>query len=122
MARFLNLASSGEIQRGKRKKTLRRKVKIGPVALCFVTILLLCLVSLFYLTQGNQVATKGYEIKDLENKLNNLKEENRKLELEAASLQSVRNVEEGAKKLNMVPIEKMSYVTTSGTAVALKKN
>ncbi|PIU01396.1 hypothetical protein COT68_03435 [bacterium (Candidatus Torokbacteria) CG09_land_8_20_14_0_10_42_11] len=122
MARFLTLASSGEIQRGKRKKTLRRKVKIGPVALCFVTILLFCLVSLFYLTQGNQVATKGYEIKDLENKLNNLKEENRKLELEAAGLQSVRNVEEGAKKLNMVPIEKMSYVTTSGTAVALKKN
>ena len=95
---------------------------MGPVTLCFVTIILLCLVSLFYLTQANQIATTGYEIKDLEDKLNKLTEENHKLELRAAELQSVRNVEEGVKKLNMVPLQKVIYVSSEGTTVALKKN
>lgn len=122
MARFLTLSKSGDIQRGKRKKAIRGKIKIGPVTLCFVTIILLCLISLFYLTQANQIATKGYEIKDLEDRLDNLKEENRGLELRAAELQSVRNVEEGVKKLNMVPLQKVVYISSEGTVVALKRN
>ncbi len=122
MARFLTLSKSGDIQKDKRKKTIRGKIKVGPVTLCFVTIILLCLVSLFYLTQANQIATTGYEIKDLEDKLNKLTEENHKLELRAAELQSVRNVEEGVKKLNMVPLQKVIYVSSEGTTVALKKN
>lgn len=95
---------------------------MGPVSLCFVTIILLCCLSLFYLAQSNQTATKGYEIRELEDRLSSLEETNNKLELKAAELQSVKNVEEASKHLNMVPIEKVFYITPQGTTVALQKD
>jgi len=120
MARFLTLNFRGAIRkRGKRERVINRKLKVGPVSLCLITIVLLCLLSLFYLAQSNQTATKGYEIRELEDRLTALREENHKLELKAAELQSVRNVEEGVKHLNMVPIEKVIYITPAGTTVAL---
>lgn len=122
MARFLTLTSGGNIQGGKRKKTLRPKVKIGPVALCFVSLIILSLISLFYLAQANQIATKGYEIKKLENRLNDLQASNHKLELRSAELQAVSSVEAESKQLNMVPIQKMIYISGSGTAMAYKRN
>ncbi len=122
MARFLTLTFRGTIARGKRGRTIRRRVKMGPVSLCFVTVILLCFVSLFYLAQSNQTATKGYEIRELEDKLDGLQEANKKLELEAAGLQSVKNIEAAAGHLNMIPIEKIFYITPTGTVVALQKN
>lgn len=123
MARFLTLTSGGSIRRETRRKTINPAgIKVGPVTLCFVTIILLCLTSLFYLAQANTIATKGYEIRELEEKLATLKEKNKKLELKAAELQSVKNIEEGVKHLNMVPIDKVIYLSGEGTAVAMKKD
>ncbi len=120
MARFLALTfQGGSVKRGKRNCTIRRKVSVGPVALCFISIFILCLLSLFYLAQANQTATKGYEIRALEDQLETLREEQKKLELKAAELQSVRNVEEGSRQLNMVPVEKVVYLTPGGSAVAV---
>lgn len=119
MARFLALTfQGGSVKKGKRNCTIRRKVSVGPVSLCFISIFILCLLSLFYLAQANQTATKGYEIRTLEEQLEALKAEQKKLELKAAELQSVRNVEEGSRQLNMVPIEKVVYLAPGGSVVA----
>lgn len=122
MARFLTLTSSGKIRRGRRKKTIRTKgIKVGPVALCFVTVVLVCLLSLFYLAQSNKISTKGYEIRELEEKLEALQEENHKLELKAAELQSVKYIEEEVKHLNMVPVEEVIYLTPGSSTVVLNR-
>lgn len=122
MARFLTLSTrGGAVHKGKRDRTIRRRVNIGPVTLSFVSIFILCLLSLFYLAQANQTATNGYQIRELEEELDVLKEENKKLELKAAELQSVRKVEEGVKHLNMIPIDKLMYITPAGTVVALQE-
>ena len=120
MARFLTIG--GSIKKNKRAKTVRHNFRIGPVSLCFVSLTILCLVSLFYLAQSNQIATKGYEISTLEKKLEETDESNRRLELRAAELQAVKSVEQSAQHLNMVPIEKMVYLSSGSTAMAMKKD
>lgn len=120
MARFFSITSSKNLRRGARKKTIGgRGFKIGPVSLCLITIILLCFLSLFYLAQANRIASRGYEIRELEEGLSRLEEENRKLELKAAELQSVKYIEEEVKHLNMVPIGKVVYITPLGSTVAL---
>lgn len=68
------------------------------------------LMGLAYLIQVNQVSTGGFEIQDLEEKAQELKKENAKLELEAASLESLSTIEEKAQELDLVSTEKVDYL------------
>ena len=60
---------------------------------------LLAFLVVFYLVQTNSVATKGYEIKELGKQVESLKQSGRKLEVEAAELQSVKNIEQNLSKV-----------------------
>ncbi len=73
-----------------------------------------------YLMQTNNVATRGYQIQGLQNKIRDLKTENEKLQQQYVRLQSMSNVISQASGLNMVAVEKMEVVSNLGSAVALK--
>lgn len=74
-------------------------------------IAVLCLAALLnYLFQVNSFATKGYEIKKLDTRLTQLKEQHRKLQLEAAQLQSIQKIQMDQATLNMVPVSSISYI------------
>lgn len=62
-----------------------------------------------YLFQVSSSTTKGYEVKNLERRLVELKESNRRLELETASLKSIQNLETEVKSLNLVPSDGVNY-------------
>lgn len=120
MTRYLTITNTNK--KGARKRTLPlRKPTAGPVTLTLITILILCLVSLFYLAQIFKSSTKGYDVSELEKKVTELKEQNTKLEIEAAELKSFKNIEESANQLNMVSISNIIYLTSSGSTVAIKK-
>lgn len=72
--------------------------------------------SIFYLIEINSMTTKGYEIKKFEKRITALKESEKKLELEAASLQSIQVIEESAQVLNLVPSAGMNYPSQNGYA------
>ncbi len=90
---------------------LRRKLRLGPITLGFITLILICVLSLFYLTSTDGIATKGYELKGLEGEVKTLKDQNGQLRLEKARLESIKNLEKGAKQLNMVKINQVSFTT-----------
>lgn len=71
------------------------------------------------LIQANGLATKGYQIKELESQVEDLKQVKADLELEALSLQSMGSVKEKIAGLGMVEIHETSYVDTS-SAVAFR--
>lgn len=66
-------------------------------------ILLVAAGGLFYIAQVTSSAVGGYDVSSLEERVNALREEQRRLELDAADLQSLRAVEEGVQHLNFVP-------------------
>ena len=120
MARLLTFTKSNTAKRGIRKKTISDKLRVGSVTLGFITVTLICLLSLFYLSGVNSLATKGYDIKFYEERLNELKKENQRLKTEAAELQSMRRLKDSVEKLNMVSVRNVSYISGSGSVVASK--
>lgn len=69
-----------------------------------------------YLFQVSTLSTKGYEIRQLELQLNELKEANQRLELEAAGLQSIQSIDEEIQLLNLIPSGTVKHITGSDYA------
>ena len=82
--------------------------------------ILLVLFSIAYLVQVNGSSTKGYEISRLEQRLAELREANKRLELETASLKSIQHIEENVQHLNLVPSGKVRYLGDSDFALGSK--
>ena len=94
--------------KGKAKKVTNPRA--GGKSFGFLVLFLLVGLGMFYITQVNSISTKGYEIKKLETKLNEIKESNKRLELQAASLKSINNLESEVKTLNLVPSGDTNYL------------
>lgn len=94
--------------------------KIHPKAFYFFTLSLVIVVGLFYLISTNGTATKGYTIMDLEDKLTQLKEENKQLKIQATELESLSRVEKVIKAYDMKIVSKADYLSSEGAVVAVK--
>ena len=70
------------------------------------------------MVQINGLATRGYQIKELESKIADLKQENSDLELEALSLQSMGAVKDKVDGLGLVAIGEVDYLQPTPVAVA----
>ncbi len=71
-----------------------------------------------YLFSVNQTASRGFEVSSLEEEVETLAQENKKLELEASELLSMGNVREVSKDMNLVPVEKVEYLRDSMVALS----
>lgn len=73
----------------------------------------------FYLFQVNSIATQGFEINKIENKIQEAEKENKKLEIKEIELKSMYNIEKATQEFNLVSPEDISYVEIDGP-VAMK--
>lgn len=106
---------------GRYNSTYARKgLRLGPVALGFVTILIFSLVGLFYLAQSNQITTKGYALQELQQQEDKAVSENERLQVEAARLESLNKAKSKAGDLSMVPVKELKYFSTTNLALANK--
>jgi|GEM_PF-842077 len=96
----------------------RRGLRLGPVALGFVTILIFSLVGLFYLAQSNQITTKGYALQGLQQQEDKVVSENERLQVEAARLESLNKAKSKAGDLSMVPVKELRYFSSTNLALA----
>ncbi|NIM46778.1 MAG: hypothetical protein GTN40_01305 [Candidatus Aenigmarchaeota archaeon] len=88
----------------------QKTARVGPVSLGFITVVLLFILSLLYLAQSNRIAVRGYEISELEKKQTELIEERERLEIEAARLKSIQEIQKGASNSKMEPTKQINYV------------
>lgn len=72
----------------------------------------------FYLQQVVNTASQGTDIHHLESEITNLRERQRELELEGASLRSLQAVEDRVEKLNLVTTDQVSYLAPTRSRVA----
>ena len=121
MAKIITLKTKrvGEekIEQAKAKK--RGSVKIGLMGAGFLMIVSVILGSAFYLFQVNDLAMKGYEIRDWENRIAELKKENKKMQIREMELRSMYAMEKVASDFNLVNPTNVSYLELNGP-VALK--
>jgi cell division protein FtsL len=87
-----------------------------------VTLIVFALVvCVSYLGIINISAVKGYEIRKIENKISEVRKENKKLQIEVAELSSSYNIKNEIENLNMVEAEDIVYISESEQSLAVKK-
>ena len=64
-----------------------------------------------YVREITSTAASGYDVSALERRLDTLREEEGRLELETAEFQSLRRIEERLLKLNLVPVDRLLFST-----------
>ncbi len=72
---------------------------------------------LLYLFQVNALGTKGYMIGELETGLDELRAENKHLEVKTAELKSISRIQAEAQARSFVPIAGVNYITDGGVAL-----
>ena len=85
--------------------TLALNANWGIIILAVAVIMIVA-----YLIEVNSFSTKGYAISTLQKKVEQLKADQRQLEVQAAQLQSLQRIQSDPAVQNMVPVSKISYV------------
>jgi hypothetical protein len=98
-------------------KTNRRlDLKIINAILGGVTVIL----GLFYLVNINDLTVKGFALKELKSSSNLLLSDNRDYEAKIMNLQSYNNLNDKIKKLKMVAVSEVEYLSTNNGVIARK--
>jgi cell division protein FtsL len=95
-------------------------VKTRMTALTLVGLLLSLAGGILYLTLINRTATTGFEIKSLEQRVGELRDTNKRLELQATQLRSLSVVESTTESLGLTEVANIRYLPVTGSAVAQK--
>lgn len=96
-----------------------RGVKFGLSQSTFVLFAVLAVSGAFYLYQVNDLASKGHEIKDIENQIAELQKESKKMHIKEVELKSMYSIEKATENLDLVNSENVSYLEINGP-VAMK--
>lgn len=109
-----------DFKKEKQNVKFANRPKKRPLALYIVCGLVLT-TGLAYLVSVNKVATDGYQVKELTERIEELKYENKKLELESSDLRSMANVSRVGQNLELVAVKDMDYLSAPSGAVALSR-
>ena len=116
MSKFFHLSKKPRKVLRKRKFLASMKINLKTANIAVGGLIIVITVS--YLVQINSLATKGYQIKELENKIAGLKQDKADLELEALSLQSMGTVKGKVQGLGMVMAGEPEYLAPTPVAMA----
>lgn len=94
--------------------------QITSVTVSLAVLVLIFLAGIFYLVQINLTTTKNFQVKDLDRKIENLKETKKKLEIKSAGLRSTSLLVDKSEELGLVPVGKVDYLTIQDSTFAVK--
>lgn len=94
MGRDFVVTNSGSADLGVKKRTVGRKISIGPKATRFVAVVIFAALGILYLTQSTQGADRSYKIRDLTAEKSGLSEQRDRLQIEASRLQSLNQIDQ----------------------------
>ncbi|MDD3887163.1 MAG: hypothetical protein PHN19_00100 [Patescibacteria group bacterium] len=117
MTKYLTINKS--LNSKNRNKTIKNKLSAGPVTLAIVTVVLFCALGLLFLAQVFQSQTKSYEVLELKQKAEELKQDNKDLEIKSAELRSMDHIKQSAKQLNLVDTKNIVYINKIGNSVVV---
>lgn len=100
------------------KKEICRTINLRLVN--FVLGSMLVIISGYYLVNINDLTVKGFALKELKSEATILTSENLDKEAKIMNMQSYNNLSEKVKKLNMVAVGEVEYLTVSSAALARK--
>lgn len=88
------------------------------VALNIIFLVLILFLVIGYIVQVNASISKGYQIRDLETRVNQLSALNEKIEIQSRKAQSLEHVADSVKMLGFIKAQMPEYVDLSQTSYA----
>jgi hypothetical protein len=108
--------------RGEKKTHARTEScqgRSGITSVWFVLCAITLIAGAVYLYQVNDLATKGYEIKEIETKITDLEKESKKMQIREVEIRSMYSLEKATQNLELVSPENVSYLEMD-SPVAMK--
>ncbi len=85
------------------------RLQLGPTSVGFVTVAIITILALLYLTQITKTSVYGYKLSDLNQKKAKLSLAQQELEVEAARLQAIQTIQSAPASGKMVPEQNVTY-------------
>ena len=107
----------GQVQTIKEKRQAVKRWLFGTSSR---VALILCIVvfGVMYLMKTSTLATKGYAISDLQKQMNELEQENERVQVRIAQYGSMANIEERLKSMSLVAVDQVEYISPPQSVVA----
>ena len=120
MSKIIIINNKHAVEKKPGRETGKRgSIEIGLAGAGFLMVMVVVFFSAFYLFQVNDLAVKGYEIRELETKIANLEKDNKKMQIREMELRSMYAVEKVAADFNLVSPVNVSYLELNDL-IALK--
>ncbi len=84
-------------------------VKLGPASVGFLTVAAICTLALLYLNQITKTSVYGYRLTELTRQRDTVLAEKQDLEVQAARLQSIQQIQGSSTVAKMVPEGQATY-------------
>jgi hypothetical protein len=122
MISVVNISDKRKIEKFEKNDFGRKgSVKISLAGAVFFVAIFVIFCSAFYLFQVNDLAIKGYAIRDLETKIANLEKDNKKMQIKEMELRSMYSIEKSVLDFNLVSPTEVKYLeVNSNDQIALK--
>jgi hypothetical protein len=85
------------------------RLQLGPTSVGFVTVAIITVLALLYLTQITKTSVYGYKLSDLSQKQAKLSLAQQELEVEAARLQAIATIQNAPVVTKMVTEQSVTY-------------
>lgn len=86
----------------------------------FLLLLVFGLLSGAYVIKTNTLSVRGYELRDWENKVSAMRDQNQQLDIQIARSTALINLEKRVSELGMVAVKEISYIKSAPVAVAAR--
>lgn len=113
MSRDFIITDRNSIELGRKQKTVKSQLVIGPNAIKFITIIIAAVLAVVYLSQSTAGASRSVKIRDLESQKGSLLEEQERLEAEQTRLKALKEIDNGIQKQPMEPVSSVGHVNTN---------
>lgn len=104
----------------KKRKTVSIKIRESESFLAVFAVLVVSVISFSYILQTNSIATKGYEVEEYEQKLEDLQNDFKNMKAAEAELRSMKQLDEEKSKLSSVSSADINFIDLSDTSVAMR--
>ncbi len=99
--------------KGNQYSTPGRVNEKGKIALSLAIVFGSILITVFYLAQTNKLVAKNFELRAAQDALEKTQAQSQKLLVSLMNTRSLSNLENAAKNLNLVTVEKINYLKTT---------
>ncbi|PKL72568.1 hypothetical protein CVV26_00970 [Candidatus Kuenenbacteria bacterium HGW-Kuenenbacteria-1] len=102
------------------KPTKQKTIKSTSKITRKIILVSIIFMGFFYLIQTNSLAISGLKITDFKKQIEELKKDNKQLEIEFLQLQAVSKIEQASEELKMVKTNNAKYLKETGEIAVAK--